>query len=197
LEPQKNLPALLNIFARLSHQEAGSSGRSPHLRLRLFGDGSQKAGLMTLARKLGVEPSVEFCGAIPRERVREAVQSCHLFCFTSLTEGQCLAALEILAEGRPIIATAVGAFSDMLTQPATGAVVPSGDEPAFLSAVNDLLARQKRGLLSPPDTVQAYQLKFDREAVVRKYVELLTLKTTAPEPPRRDMAREVHPTPCT
>jgi len=186
LEPQKNLPALLNIFARLSQQAAGEGGRPPPPRLRLIGEGSQKAALMALARKLGIEQAVEFCGAIPRERVREAVQSCHVFGFTSHTEGQCLAALEILAEGRPIIATAVGAFSDVLSEPATGTVVPSGDEPAFLEALSELLRRQKNGRLSPAETVQAYQRKFNREAVVRKYVELLTLETPAPETPPRN-----------
>ncbi len=174
LEHQKNLPALLNIFALLNQQEARCSNDAPQLRLRLIGEGSQRASLMSLAGELGIAHSVEFCGAVPRERVREAIQRCHLFCFTSRTEGQPIASLEVLAEGRPIIATSVGAFPDMLTNPALGAAIPPGDESAFLSAVSDVLARQKSRLLCPQDTVRAYQAKFDPKAVLRKYIELLS-----------------------
>jgi glycosyltransferase involved in cell wall biosynthesis len=70
LENQKNLPELLKVFAIL-HEEAvkAPEGRRA-MRLRLIGDGSLRADLMRLARELGIEASVDFLGAVPRERVR-------------------------------------------------------------------------------------------------------------------------------
>jgi glycosyltransferase involved in cell wall biosynthesis len=181
LERQKNLPALLNVFALLCRPDAGRPDDRPQMRLRLIGEGSQRADLMSRARELGIEHWVDFYGAVPRERVREAIQSCHLFCFTSTTEGQCLASLEILAEGRPIIATSVGAFPDTLTNPALGEAVPSPHQSDFLSALKSLLARQKGGLLCPQDTVRAYRAKFDGEAILRSYVEVLRPAAAAQE----------------
>jgi glycosyltransferase involved in cell wall biosynthesis len=190
LEHQKNLPALLNIFALLLRERADRSDQGPSLRLRLIGEGSQRTTLMTLARELGIADSVDFSGAIARERVRQAIQSCHLFCFTSHPEGQPLASLEILAEGRPIIATAVGAFPDMLAHSALGAVVPSGDTDAFLSALNHTLACQKKGLLSPQDTVQAYRKKFDRNEVLRKFIEVVSPNASSLETGPRESDKQ-------
>jgi glycosyltransferase involved in cell wall biosynthesis len=174
LEPDKNLPALLNVFALLCRSDSVSSDHGPEIRLRLIGDGRQREDLTRRAKELGIAPWVEFCGTVPRERVKEAIRSCHVFCFTSITEGQCLASLEILAAGRPIIATSVGAFLETLTNAALGEAVSSSQPAVFLPALLNVLARQKAGLLSPHDTVRAYRAKFDGEAVLRKYVELLS-----------------------
>jgi glycosyltransferase involved in cell wall biosynthesis len=181
LEPDKNLAALLNLFALLCRSDSKSSDHAPQIRLRLIGDGRQRENLMRRANELGIAPWVEFCGTVPRERGKEAIQSCHVFCFTSITEGQCLASLEILAAGRPIIATSVGVFPETLTNAALGEAVSSCEPAVFLPALQNVLARQKAGLLSPQDTVRAYQAKFDGEAVLRKYVELLRPVAAIPE----------------
>jgi len=177
LEQQKNVPALLRAFAALSREEKVADTRPSAIRLRLFGEGSQRSVLTALVRELGLESSVEFYGAIDREGVAPAIRGCHVFCFTSHTEGQPLAALEILAQGRPIVATAVGAFPEMLVHPEFGAVVPPGDEAAFLSALKDVLARQKSGRLSPVDTVRAYRENFNRDEVLHHYLQILSPET--------------------
>ncbi len=192
LEPDKNVPALLDLFAQLRRADSESSGGASQMRLRLIGDGRRREDLMRRAEELGIAPWVEFRGAIPREQVKEAIQSCHVFCFTSIMEGQCLAALEILAAGRPIIATSVGVFPETLTHAALGEAVSSWQPAVFLPAVQSVLARQKSGLLSPQDTVRAYRGKFDGEAVLGKYVELLSPVAAMPErASRKNMAQTV------
>lgn len=186
LEHQKNLPEMLRVFALLRSEKSARGDAARPVRLCLFGEGSLRTELENRARELGIASSVEFHGAIPRDRVRAAIQSCHVFCFTSHSEGQPIASLEILAEGRPIIATAVGAFPNMLTDPALGQVVPVGDTAGFLSAVKAMLARQQAGDVAPLDTVKAYQARFDREQTVRRYIELLSSGETAPGPGVRE-----------
>jgi glycosyltransferase involved in cell wall biosynthesis len=104
-----------------------------------------------------------------------------LFCFTSHSEGQPIASLEILAEGRPIIATAVGAFPNMLTLPTLGATVPTHDTAAFVAAVRGMIAAQKAGRVNPQASVEAYRTKFDRDAAFRRYLEILSLDGSLPE----------------
>ena len=185
LEHQKNLPELLKVFALLKEEVPG-------IRLRLIGDGSLKAELVARAHQLGLTSQVEFCGAVPRDRISAAIRSCQLFCFTSHSEGQPIASLEILSEGRPIIATAVGAFPDMLADPALGEVVPLGDTHAFLDAVKRMVARQKGGFISPEETVRAYRAKFDRETALLNYMEALSPKGPAQEAGAGSTKRDVN-----
>jgi glycosyltransferase involved in cell wall biosynthesis len=181
LEHQKNLPEMLKVFSLLLAEAQKLPGGPRPLRLSLFGEGSLRAELEGRARELGIAAFVDFHGSIPRSRVRAAIQSCQLFLFTSHSEGQPIASLEILAEGRPIIATAVGAFPDMLVTPALGEVVPAGDTEAFTTTVKKMLARQAAGEVSPRDTIAAYEAGFDRERTLRRYIELISPASAVPE----------------
>ena len=61
----------------------------------------------------------------------------------SLTEGLPLAALEALALGRCIVASAVGELPDLL-QGGAGVLVPPGDRPALSDALGRLRKRGER-----------------------------------------------------
>ncbi len=89
----------------------------------MFGDGHLRKNLEELACGLGIEKFVVFHGNIPNSRVPEVIASCHLFAFTSINEGQCLAALEILSCGRPLVATDVGALPEILSDSCLGRLV--------------------------------------------------------------------------
>ncbi len=161
LVTQKNLPYLLEAFRSLSV-------RRPAI-LNLYGDGPLRSQLSDLALRLGIQSSVRFCSWLAPADVPAAIDSCSLFAFTSTTEGQCLAALEILARGRPIVATPVGAFPEMLDDPRLGRIA-SPDSPDDFADSLLALADCRPG---PAEVQEVYARRFDRDKIIDGYLSLL------------------------
>jgi glycosyltransferase involved in cell wall biosynthesis len=166
LAPQKNLAYLLNAFAEVR--------RSIEAELWIYGDGPERLSLTRLAERLGIARCVRFHGPVPRGEVARAVDSCHLFAFTSLTEGQCLAALEIVARGRTLVATPVGVFPELLRNPIFGRLAPLNSAEAFAAVVLD----QARTVIAAGNRLvgqvqQAFASCFPREEILDQYAQLI------------------------
>jgi len=166
--PQKNLPYLLEIYRLLT--------QNPHpparFELHLFGDGPQRNELQQKCADLQL-PHVTFHGEIPRAGVPRAIDSCDLFLNTSLTEGQCLVALEVLSRGRPVIATPVGALPEVLRQKELGRVAPLDDPASFAASVNETIDAILDGRTTPDTVLRAFHLQFDYDAIVNRYLAVL------------------------
>lgn len=170
LEEQKDIPLLLEVFQTL-HSQAASCGELPHL--HFFGSGSLDSQIRIKAQYLGLKQAVTFYGNVSREDIPRAIGRCHLFCFTSQTEGQCLAALEILAQGRPVVATAVGALPGILDHPDLGIALESPSQDLFATEVKRAWQRIQRHELEPGKVAAAYQAKYDRQIIGEAYRKLL------------------------
>jgi glycosyltransferase involved in cell wall biosynthesis len=164
----KNLPYLLHAFREVLR-------RRPAI-LKLFGEGPLRAELEELALRLGILPAVRFCGLVPPGGVPAAVDSCSLFAFTSATEGQCLAALEILARGRRLVATPVGAFPEMLEDARLGRTAPPRSPEDFAAALLSVAAEA----MDPAEVQHAFAAAFDRGSVIDSYVSLLRSWSSSP-----------------
>ena len=164
LEPQKTLEVLF---------EAVSLLKRPDLELHLYGSGSQQDKLRELARTLSMAGRIFFHGAIPHASVPEAVQDNHLFAFSSREEGQVLAALEILACGRPIAATPAGALADILADPRLGFCAETCGSVSLAAAIADVLARLGKGSLTPEIIRASFHERWDRRTILAGYARLL------------------------
>jgi glycosyltransferase involved in cell wall biosynthesis len=176
LEAQKNLPYLLEVFHALT--------RVPGLRyeLHIFGGGSQREDLERRCAELSLA-GVTFHGEIPRAEISRAIDFCDLFLNTSLTEGQCLVALEVLSRGRPLVATPVGALPEVLSQAELGQLAPLGDAAAFAVAVSSVAKKIGERTITPESVVAAFRERYDYQAVLRRYLRLLTGVPSQPAAP--------------
>jgi glycosyltransferase involved in cell wall biosynthesis len=168
MAPQKNLGYLFEVYEQLSRAPKDDF----HYELHLFGDGAERRELAErcAARSL---PDVTFHGEIPRESVRGAIDTCDIFLNTSRTEGQCLAALEVLSRGRPLVATPVGALPEVLAQPDLGKLAPLDDSSAFAAKVTELAGEIREGRVSPRSVSEAFRKRYDAPAVLQRYLDLL------------------------
>ncbi|MGB2705742.1 MAG: glycosyltransferase family 4 protein [Candidatus Omnitrophota bacterium] len=105
----------------------------PEARLLLVGEGPQKAYLMELAKKLGIETSVFF--ALNTTRTQRFLSIIDVFVFYSLEEGLGLSLLEALASGKPCVASDVGGVSSVIENGMTGLLVPPKDTHALKEAI--------------------------------------------------------------
>ena len=111
LAPEKNLELLLRAIAFLVCNYAESGVRQ--VRAMIAGpDGGSRMRLETEAARLGIADRVKFLQAT--SEVPELLRALDVFALTSFYEGAPFALLEAMAMGLPIVATQVGAISEMI-----------------------------------------------------------------------------------
>jgi len=132
LEPEKDQVSLLQAFRTVADAH-------PDVRLVIVGDGSQRRELERAATELGVEGRVDFLGV--REDVPDLLPHFDVFVLSSSSEGLPLSILEAMACARPVVATAVGEISRVVTNGVTGMTVPPGNAPALAHAMSMMLDR--------------------------------------------------------
>ena len=137
LTDRKNPLGLLQAFARVRAARPGA-------RLAFVGDGPLAAAVDVGARGLGVGDAVVRAGALPHERVADWVAACDLLALVSRVEPLGIVALEALAGGRPVVATAVGGTREVVPAPRAGRIVDPRDPGAIATAILEVLA-------DPPD----------------------------------------------
>jgi glycosyltransferase involved in cell wall biosynthesis len=90
-------------------------------RLQILGNGPLREGLEAEVAELGLTGSVELLGEVPD--VRPYLAESDVFVLSSLSEGMPLSALEAMAAGLPVVASAVGGLNEIVVEGETGLLV--------------------------------------------------------------------------
>src|SRR6267142_5088843 len=103
--------------------------------LKIAGDGSQREMVAARARSLHFSDKYQYYGIYTRPEERETfMHDLDVFVMPSFTEGTPNSIIEAMANGKPIIASAVGGIPDMIDSE-SGILVPAGDAPALAKAM--------------------------------------------------------------
>jgi glycogen synthase len=89
--------------------------------------------------RLGLAHAVKLLGHLPQDQLLECYRSAALCVLPSHYETFGLAALEAMAYGIPVVASATGGLPEVLAQGRAGVLVPPGDVPALAQAIIGLL----------------------------------------------------------
>jgi sugar transferase (PEP-CTERM/EpsH1 system associated) len=116
LAPVKDHITLINAFA-LTEKHCHD------MRLLIIGDGSERANLEKLINELNLSDKIALLGF--RRDIKEILSLFDLFVLSSISEGTSITILEAMASGKPVIATDVGANSDIITESVSGFLVPA------------------------------------------------------------------------
>jgi glycosyltransferase involved in cell wall biosynthesis len=134
---EKNIDFLLQMLVELRR-------RVPDVLMVIAGEGPAEQHLRSLAARLGLEPNVLFIGYLERTRgLLDCYRAADAFVFASRTETQGLVLLEAMAQGTPVVSTAVMGTVDVLSG-AGGAVVVPEETGAFAAAVAGVLRDPQR-----------------------------------------------------
>lgn len=111
----------------------------PSVRLRIVGDGPERAGLVEQAARLGLAGTVEFLGSRGPEQVRAELMGADLFVISSRDEGLPRTLLEATASGVPVVATAVGGIPAAAGDWSTVSIV-AADPTALAAGIRQVMA---------------------------------------------------------
>jgi glycosyltransferase involved in cell wall biosynthesis len=136
-------PGTLVFVGRLTEQKAlpvllDAVGRVDAARLVLVGDGPERERLAELARPL--DGRVTFAGARPRVEVLAQLAGARAAVLSSAWENLPHAAVEALAVGTPVVATAVGGVPEVVHDGENGLLVPPNDAGALAEAIRRIVA---------------------------------------------------------
>jgi glycosyltransferase involved in cell wall biosynthesis len=164
LTKQKNHERLLRAFESVNSDVPNSS-------LIIVGDGPLSADLKTLANKLGIDGSTHFTGYLPRrEDVYAVMKRCNLGVFPSWYEGFCVAAVEAMAVGLPVVVSDIDVLNEVVGDP--GVYADPNNPTEFADAITNLLKNpQKRERLGISAKERA-RAKFTLERTAKKYYEV-------------------------
>lgn len=133
----------------------------PSLRCLVVGDGELREELQQLAADLGLTDHCLFLGV--RQDIPEVLAAMDLLVLPSLSEGMPYAALEGMAMGKPVVATAVNGVPELIQDGVTGLLVPRKDPVALAKAIDTVLANPhiaaSLGLAARRQVEQTYSIE--------------------------------------
>jgi glycosyltransferase involved in cell wall biosynthesis len=164
MEELKGPMVLMEAFGLTHH-------RVKNVCLRIAGDGSQRGRVAARARSLHVSDRYQYYGVYTRSEERNAfMHDLDVFVMPSFTEGTPNSIIEAMANGKPIIASAVGGIPDMIDSE-SGILVPAGDAPALAKAMLFLARNPQRRVRMGKAAHARYKKLFSPKAVVPLMLE--------------------------
>lgn len=122
LDRVKDQLTLARAFVMLVKRDARYTER---VRLAIVGDGMMREEVENVIATAGLEPHGRVLGW--RDDVGDVLRQFDVFCLPSLNEGVSNTLLEAMATGLPVVATAVGGNTELVTEGQTGFLVEPGD----------------------------------------------------------------------
>ncbi|HXR96753.1 MAG TPA: glycosyltransferase family 4 protein [Terriglobales bacterium] len=167
LEPQKGHEVLFAAMPRLL-------ALHPRLKLLCVGDGALRGSLEARRRQLGLDQAVHFAGFQADIGAFLALATATVL--PSHYEGLPLAAIESLAAGKPVLASAVDGTPEVVRNGETGLTFPAGNPDAIVDAVSTALADRDRCLAWGRAGRRLVEDQFSHRAQLRQ-TESLYLNT--------------------
>jgi glycosyltransferase involved in cell wall biosynthesis len=177
LTPQKNLPLAISA---LRHVPQGA--------LVVIGAGPSRDEVLRAVSDAGVGDRVTVKGALPRERAIEWMRAADASILPSEWENFPHAAVEALAAGTPVIATAVGGVPEIIETGVNGILVPPRDAAALGEAMASV-ARDRRLSATLRSGALAAAARYRRDAVYGAIEAELELAAAPTEPAALPVSR--------
>ncbi len=160
LVPAKGQHVLLRAIARLA-------GEGRRVRLRVVGDGPDRAALERFAAERGLGEHVVFEGAVNQDRIRALYAQADVFALASFAEGIPVVLMEAMAMEIPCVTTFITGHPELIRDGVDGLLVaPSDDEElarAIARLMDDAALRRTLGEAGRRRVIERYNLAPNTE----------------------------------
>jgi glycosyltransferase involved in cell wall biosynthesis len=165
---RKGVDVLLRALAALAKDGL-------HPSLWIAGEGPERASLEAMARDGGLADQVRFLGR--RTDIADLLGACDIVVIPSRREGLGVTALEAMAAGRAVVASAVGGLAEAVLDRRTGLLVPAENPAALAAALAELLSdaslRDALGRAGPRRVAESFSAEQMVESYARLYESVL------------------------
>lgn len=145
------------------------SGRDFHA--VIVGGGNAETGLRELVDTLRLNDNVTFTGLVSDEDLVQLHRVGDIYVMPSPAELQCLAMLEAMASGKPVIAVDAGALNELCQNGKNGYLIPVDDVEAMAKSLTDLLDHAKRREMFGKQSLEIAR-QHDVRVVIPKFERL-------------------------
>lgn len=160
--PVKRLKDVVDVFARVNREIPAC--------LLLVGDGPEAPAIHKYVRSEGLADKVYFLGQ--QERVVELLSVSDLMLLPSAKESFGLAALEAMACGVPVIASATGGLPEVIKDGETGSLLPVGDVEAMAYKAVKILREPGLWAKMSEKAVEHSVQNFHIDRIIQEYEEI-------------------------
>ncbi len=147
------------------------------LRLLIVGKGTEEDYLKNLTKELLIEDLVDFTGYIHPGQIPEYHRKITIPIFLSIEESFGVSAVEAAACGKPVVATNVAGYSEIIENDLTGILVDPHSSDAAAGAIEKLILnpslRESMGLKGQERVRKMYNLIDNADKMIRIYQELI------------------------
>jgi glycosyltransferase involved in cell wall biosynthesis len=163
LRPEKNHETLIAAADLLSAD-------FPDVEFQIVGDGVRRPELEALVRSRRVDDRVSFLGH--REDVGRLLSEASIFVLPSRSEAFPNGAIEAMAAGLPVVASAVGGLLDLIDHGRTGLLVEPGNPTALADALRRLLTNPAAAAQIGERARADVQQRYSFERMVKAFEDL-------------------------
>jgi starch synthase (maltosyl-transferring) len=163
LDPQKGVDDLLAAMCEVLPQ-------APECHLAIIGDGPDRASLEQKSQQAPLRDRVWFLGR--RHDVPRLLNAAYALVLPSRWEGMPNVALEAMAAGKPLIATAVEGLSELVATDQTGWLVPPRQPEALAAAILEALRNPERAATFGRESQRIVNSSFTSSRMVASYEDL-------------------------
>lgn len=134
LTPKNGVQYAIGAVNRLKERNLQS------IKLLIAGDGPQAEELRSMVERNHLASMVQFLGDVPNQNMPKLLAATDIVVIPSVPsegviEATSIAALEAMARGIPVVASAIGGLAELIVSGETGILVPPGDEGAIAQAI--------------------------------------------------------------
>lgn len=169
ISPEKGLEHLIEAVCIMNRT-------GPLCKLLLIGEGPQEPQLRHMIREKGLNDDVLFAGF--QEHVEEWLSVLDVFVLPSLTEGTPMVLLEAMANGIPVVATAVGGIPKIVRSNFNGLLVSPANPEELANGIRTVLSdepmRTKMAAAAKDTIVARYNLDTWIKKIESVYLSVLS-----------------------
>jgi glycosyltransferase involved in cell wall biosynthesis len=163
LAPIKAVPNLVRAFALLQAD-------FPQTRLEIAGDGPERGKIAELVSELGLGDRISLLGW--KSDFDATLVNWDIFVLPSLEESFGIAAIEAMAAGLPVVASAVGGLTEIVQDGETGWLVRAGDPQQLAERLSALLSNPEERLRMGVQGQTYARTHFSEDRMVTEIAEI-------------------------
>ncbi len=177
--PVKGLARLLKIMSAVNSQKRAhhwnQNRDQTRFRLLVVGGDDDNEKLISVIRNLKIQKAVNLIGRKDQELLPAYYSAADMLVVPSYHESFCLAGLESLACGTPVVSTPVGAMPEIINHK-NGCVIAEENDREMVKAIIKVAGKQQKGLFDAKqirESVQGYAWANPAKLMIKEYQKLL------------------------